>query len=406
VAAGTTNGTRVVFDGVWKKFRRGEHHDSLRDLLPATLKRLAGRGPSGRELGEGDFWAVRNLSFEVTPGQTLGIIGANGSGKSTTLKLLTRIYEPTRGHCAIHGRVGTLIEISAGFHGDLTGRENIFLQGAIMGMRSHEIVRRFDEIVEFSGIADFIDTPVKRYSSGMNARLGFAIAAHLEPEVLIIDEVLAVGDLKFQERAFGRIRDLARSGLPVVMVSHQLDRIAELCTDVIMLRDGQVAARGTADEVIPAYVGQVDAERAAIRSELIAFDALVLSAPTVRSGAPVTVVVEGRVTGDLDEHAEPLGIQVRSLRSGHPLFVTGSRRLGVPLGRRGPFTVEVTLQANLPPGDYLVEAGAQDSRTLQAFATAPSALLRVTDPGSFRGTVQLNASMRVVQSAPTTPAGD
>lgn len=389
---------QVVFDRVWKKFHRGERHDSLRDLVPAALGRLVGRDAGARELHQGDFWAVRDLSFEVNPGQTLGIIGPNGSGKSTTLKLLTRIYDPTRGRCAIYGRVGTLIEISAGFHGDLTGRENVFLQGAIMGMRAHEITRRFDEIVEFSGIADFIDTPVKRYSSGMNARLGFSIAAHLEPDVLIIDEVLAVGDMKFQERAFGRIRELARSGLPVVMVSHQLDRIAELCTDVIVLRHGEVAARGTAEEAIAAYVGQHDAERAAIRSDLIVFDSLELSSPAVRSGAHVTLRIEGCVTGDLDEHAEPLGIQVRSLRSGQPLFVTGSRRLGVTLGQRGPFSVEVTLQANLPPGDYLVEAGAQDSLTFQVFATAPSALLRVSDPGSFRGTHQLNASIRVLDA--------
>ena len=389
---------QVLFDRVWKKFHRGERHDSLRDFVPAALNRLTGRGPGARELHQGDFWAVRDLSFEVNPGQTLGIIGPNGSGKSTTLKLLTRIYDPTRGRCAIHGRVGTLIEISAGFHGDLTGRENIFLQGAIMGMKSRDITRRFDEIVEFSGIADFIDTPVKRYSSGMNARLGFSIAAHLEPDVLIIDEVLAVGDMKFQERAFGRIRELARSGLPVVMVSHQLDRIAELCTDVIVLRQGAVAARGTAEEAIASYVGQHDAERATIRSDLIAFDSLALSSPAVRSGAHVILRIEGRVTGDLDEHAEPLGIQVRSLRSGQPLFVTGSRRLGASLGRRGPFCVEVTLQANLAPGDYLVEAGAQDSLTFQAFATAPSALLRVTDAATFRGSHQLNASMRVVEA--------
>ena len=217
---------RMVFDRVWKKFNRGSMHDSLRDLIPAAASRLLGRGPKATDLGSGDFWAVRDLSFEVLPGQCLGVIGPNGSGKSTTLKLLTRIYAPTLGHAAITGRVGTLIEVSAGFHGDLSGRENVFLQGAIMGMRTRDIARRFDEIVEFSGISEFIDTQVKRYSSGMNARLGFAIAAHLEPDVLVIDEVLAVGDLSFQQRAFGRIKEMTRSGIPVIMVSHQLDRVA------------------------------------------------------------------------------------------------------------------------------------------------------------------------------------
>jgi ABC-type polysaccharide/polyol phosphate transport system ATPase subunit len=394
--------SRVIFDRVWKKFHRGERHDSLRDLIPAAVRRMVGRDASQRELQKGDFWAVKDLSFEVSPGQTLGIIGPNGSGKSTTLKLLTRIYEPTRGYSAIHGRVGTLIEVSAGFHGDLTGRENVFLQGAIMGMKAADIARRFDEIVEFSGIPEFIDTPVKRYSSGMNARLGFSIAAHLEPDVLIIDEVLAVGDMRFQERAFGRIRDLARSGLPVVMVSHQLDRVAELCTDVIVLRAGEVAARGEPADAIAAYVEQSDMARSAVTSELIRFDALDLETPVVRSGERVTVRVRGCVTGTLGEHAEPLAIRVRSLRTGSVVYVSGSRRLHATLGEGGPFEVDLTLQANLPAGNYLLEAGAQDLLTHRDFASAPSVLFRVTDAGSFRGSVQMNATMQLMEQGTAT----
>jgi ABC-type polysaccharide/polyol phosphate transport system ATPase subunit len=386
---------RVIFDRVWKKFHRGERHDSIRDLIPAAMGRVLGRR-NDKELGKGDFWAVRDLSFEVAPGQTLGIIGPNGSGKSTTLKLLTRIYEPTRGYSNIRGRVGTLIEVSAGFHGDLTGRENVFLQGAIMGMRTVDVARRFDEIVEFSGISEFIDTPVKRYSSGMNARLGFSIAAHLEPDVLIIDEVLAVGDMRFQERAFGRIRELARSGLPVVMVSHQLDRVAELCTDVIVLRSGEVVARGAPGEAIAAYVEQTDMVRSTITSDIIAFDSLDLVTPVVRSGEHVSLRVVGRVTGAIDEHAEPLAIRVRSLRTGSVVYVSGTRRLRVALDALGPFAVDLSLQANLPAGNYIVEAGAQNLLTQRDFATAPSVMFRVTDSGSFRGTVQLNASMNVV----------
>jgi ABC-type polysaccharide/polyol phosphate transport system ATPase subunit len=392
------SGSRVVFDRVWKKFHRGERHDSLRDLIPAMVAKVTGRR-NERELGKGDFWAVRDLSFEVLPGQTLGIIGPNGSGKSTTLKLLTRIYEPTRGYSSITGRVGTLIEVSAGFHGDLTGRENVYLQGAIMGMKASDIASRFDQIVDFSGISEFIDTPVKRYSSGMNARLGFAIAAHLEPDVLIIDEVLAVGDMRFQERAFGRIRELARSGLPVVMVSHQLDRVAELCTDVIVLRAGEVAARGEPGEAIAAYVEQTDLSRAAISSELIAFQSLDVETPVVRSGERVAIRVSGQITGAINEHAEPLAIRVRSLRTGSVVYISGSRRLGVSLEELGPFEIELSLQANLPPGNYLVEAGAQDLLTHRDFAAAPSALFRVTDHGSFRGSVQLNAEMRTVTRA-------
>ena len=214
----------VSFRHVWKKFRYGEVHNSLRDLLPALGRRLIrGRSPAAHDLQSGDFWALRDVSFEVGPGEALGIIGPNGAGKSTVLKLLTRIVRPTRGGCTVRGRIGALIELSAGFHPDLTGRENIFLQGSIMGMHRGEIAAKFDEIVEFAGIPDFIDTPVKRYSTGMHARLGFAIAAHLDPDVLIIDEVLAVGDAAFQQKAFGRIADMRQQQVPLVVVSHQLD---------------------------------------------------------------------------------------------------------------------------------------------------------------------------------------
>ena len=202
------SGPGIEFERVWKKFRRGESYDSLRDFAPSVFRRLFGRGPSPIELGAADFWAVRDVSFTVRPGQALGIIGPNGAGKSTILKLLTSILRPTRGRCSVRGRIGALIEVSAGFHPDLSGRENVFLQGAIMGMPPADIARKFDAIVEFSEIAEFIDTPVKRYSSGMNARLGFSIAAHLDPDILIIDEVLAVGDFSFQQRAFDRVREL------------------------------------------------------------------------------------------------------------------------------------------------------------------------------------------------------
>ena len=196
----------IVFDRVWKKFRRGEIHDSLRDLIPALSRRfLPGRKGAPRK---GDFWAVRNLSFTVDAGEVLGIIGGNGAGKSTTLKILTRILRPTAGRASVRGRMGALIEISAGFHQDLTGRENVFLQGSIMGMPVAQIRRKFDQIVAFSGIEDFIDTPVKRYSSGMQMRLAFAVAAHLDPDILLLDEVLAVGDLSFQQKCLERVEGL------------------------------------------------------------------------------------------------------------------------------------------------------------------------------------------------------
>jgi len=244
----------VVFDGVWKKFRRGERHDSLRDLIPAATARLLGRSrPSRDDLTEKEFWAVHDVSFEVGAGEALGIIGPNGAGKSTILKLLCRILRPTRGACEVRGRAGALIEVAAGFHPDLTGRENVFLQGAIMGMKRAEIARKFDEIVQFAGVGEFIDTPVKRYSSGMNARLGFAIAAHLDPDVLLIDEVLSVGDAAFQDRCVARMRELIARGIPIVFISHNLPAILELCSRAIVVDHGTVKFDGSPAAAIQEY---------------------------------------------------------------------------------------------------------------------------------------------------------
>ena len=243
----------VIFEGVSKKFRRGERHDSLRDLVPALLTRAFRGAPDRQALADQEFWAVRDLSFKVGAGEALGIIGPNGAGKSTTLKLLTKILRPTRGRIEIHGRVGALIEVAAGFHPDLTGRENVYLQGAIMGMPRAEIARKFDAIVDFSGVQEFIDTPVKRYSSGMNARLGFAIAAHLDPDVLIIDEVLSVGDVGFQEKCVARMRELLARGIPLVFVSHNLSAVIQLCTRAILIDRGAVQFDGRPAEAVAEF---------------------------------------------------------------------------------------------------------------------------------------------------------
>jgi ABC-type polysaccharide/polyol phosphate transport system ATPase subunit len=243
----------IQMDSVWKKFQRGERHDSLRDLVPAAARRILHGAPPAGELGEGDFWALRDVSFEIARGDALGIIGHNGAGKSTLLKILTKLLRPTLGSYVTHGRIGALIEVTAGFHPDLTGRENIFLNGAIIGMRKADIARRFDAIVEFSGIGDFIDTPVKRYSSGMNARLGFSIAAHLEPEILIIDEVLSVGDYTFQGKCIRWMQDLLQSGTTVIFVSHNMDAVLSLCNSAILLDHGRVAAKGELTKVVGEY---------------------------------------------------------------------------------------------------------------------------------------------------------
>src|SRR5688572_789451 len=242
----------VIFDRVWKKFERGEGHTSLRDLIPAMARSLWNKPPED-QLQRQQFWALRDVSFEVRPGEALGIIGPNGAGKSTSLKLLTKIHRPTKGFCALKGRVGALIEVAAGFHPDLTGRENVFLQGAIMGMKRAEISRKLNDIIDFAGVHDFIDTPIKRYSSGMNARLGFSIAANLEPDVLVIDEVLAVGDMAFQQRCIQRMQDFKRKGVAIVFVSHNLQAVASLCDRALFLA-GTTRAIGDPHDVIRAYV--------------------------------------------------------------------------------------------------------------------------------------------------------
>jgi ABC-type polysaccharide/polyol phosphate transport system ATPase subunit len=238
---------------VFKKFRRGEMYDSLRDLVPA----LTGKLFRERELNEGDkreFWALQDISFEVKRGEAFGIIGHNGAGKSTLLKILSRIMKPTKGSMFVDGRLSALIEVTAGFHQDLTGRENIFLHGTILGMNKREIQSKLDQIIAFSGIEEFIDTPVKRYSSGMYARLGFSIAAHVNPEVLIVDEVLSVGDYVFQRKCVERMREVVRSGASVLFVSHNLKSIAEFCGQCLLLERGRLITVGSPNDVIQAYM--------------------------------------------------------------------------------------------------------------------------------------------------------
>ena len=233
--------------------RAQERHDTLRDALAASFKRLR-RRPSQRANQEDILWALKDVSFEVQRGEVVGIIGRNGAGKSTLLKILSQITEPTRGRAEIHGRVGSLLEVGTGFHPELTGRENIYLNGAILGMRRHEIDRQFDEIVAFAEIERFLDTPVKRYSSGMYVRLAFAVAAHLEPEILLVDEVLAVGDAAFQKKCLGKMGDVAKEGRTVLFVSHNMVAVQTLCGRVVWLDAGQAKAQGAANQIVTTYL--------------------------------------------------------------------------------------------------------------------------------------------------------
>ena len=241
-----------------------ERYTALRDVLARAARDLGRKTRDmihGRPIIQGDtvkeFWALQDLSFEVKQGETLGIIGRNGAGKSTLLKILSRITEPTKGRVTINGRVASLLEVGTGFHPELTGRENIFLNGAILGMARGEIQRKFDEIVAFAEVEDFLDTPVKRYSSGMYVRLAFAVAAHMEPEILVVDEVLAVGDAAFQKKCLGKMDEVSKQGRTVLFVSHQMAMINTLCQRALLLSRGGVVDEGTTEQVVRRYLSSV-----------------------------------------------------------------------------------------------------------------------------------------------------
>jgi len=238
---------------VYKKFRKGEVFNSLRDLVPALTGGMFRRQDlAGHDQRE--FWALQDVSFEIKHGEAFGIIGHNGAGKSTILKILSRIMKPTKGKTVVNGRLSALIEVSAGFHEDLTGRENIFLNGTILGMNKREIESKLDQIISFSELEEFIDTPVKRYSSGMYARLGFSVAAHVDPEVLIVDEVLSVGDHMFQQRCMERMSSILKGGATVLFVSHNLKAVSELCSRAMLLKKGEVAIISGTDSVVRHYL--------------------------------------------------------------------------------------------------------------------------------------------------------
>ena len=246
---------------VYKRFRKGQMYDSLRDLIPAFAGRIFS-GEFQHRTSDREFWALQDISFEIKRGEAFAIIGPNGAGKSTMLKLLSRIMKPTRGSFQVNGGLSALIEVNAGFHPDLTGRENIYLHGTILGMKRREIKTKLDEIIDFSGLEEFIDTPVKRYSSGMFARLGFAVAAHVNPDVLIVDEVLSVGDTLFRRKCVDRMRQVIQDGATVLFVSHDLKTVADFCTRAMLLDRGHLITIGSPTDVITHYMNRLHEHRA------------------------------------------------------------------------------------------------------------------------------------------------
>ena len=263
--------TAIRVKGVSKEYRLGElrSYKTIRESLIGAFSLPGQRHKSGNgnDVANSDkIWALKDISFDVEAGEVVGIIGHNGAGKTTLLKILSRITEPTAGEVELFGRVSSLLEVGTGFHPELTGRENIFLNGSILGMRRREIAAKFDEIVDFSGVERFLDTPVKRYSTGMQVRLAFAVAAHLEPEILLVDEVLAVGDAEFQRKCLGKMGDIASGGRTILFVSHNMAAVENLCSRGLLLEKGQVTENDQIDNVIGQYIsgksafsGQVDA---------------------------------------------------------------------------------------------------------------------------------------------------
>jgi lipopolysaccharide transport system ATP-binding protein len=290
--------------------QRTEKHRSLRSLITDRIASFGKRGTTsvGANLPASDFWAVRDLSFDIGIGERVGIIGRNGAGKSTLLKLLGRITSPTSGRIVLRGRIASLLEVGTGFHPELSGRENIYVNGSILGMRRDEIQRRFDEIVDFAGVERFLDTPVKRYSSGMYMRLAFAVAAHLDPEILLVDEVLAVGDASFQAKCLGKMESISREGRTVLFVSHNMTAVATLCERAILLQAGRQVMDGSVDAVVAHYLesappGEALATRSdrigsgAVRAMSISFtDLSGVPQRTLLLGKPLEIVLDVEVS--------------------------------------------------------------------------------------------------------------
>jgi len=379
--------TVIAVEGLSKRYRIGhraerERYVALRDVVMRGARNLVRRSGDmlhGRQIVEGDdiedFWALRDVSFNVRRGEVIGIIGRNGAGKSTLLKILSRITEPTEGRARLRGRVASLLEVGTGFHPELTGRENIYLNGAVLGMSRADINRRFDEIVAFADVDDYLDTPVKRYSSGMHVRLAFAVAAHLEPEILVVDEVLAVGDAEFQKKCIGRMDAAAKDGRTVLLVSHDMRRIAALCGRGILLQAGRVVRDGDMNEVIDTYLARrtvsATADLSRRRDLTGSGDARFRSVTLLRNGRPATVFEAG------DAMTVRFEIEVTRPMRGALMSSSISTADGVLVcdcmnneagfvwnAERGAITLAVTIdRLNLCPGAYTVGLWIGDRNT-------------------------------------------
>jgi lipopolysaccharide transport system ATP-binding protein len=361
----------AYFDGVSKRYSRKSRGGSLRDTIPLLAARLLGNRGAGADAESiaREFWALRDVSFEVRYGEALGIIGHNGAGKSTILKLLAGVTAPTHGRARVNGRFAALIELGAGFHPDLTGRENVYLNGSILGLKKVEIDRKLESIVEFAGLQSFIDMPVKRYSSGMHARLGFSVAAHIEPEVLLVDEVLSVGDYAFQQKCMTKMEEFRRRGVAIVFVSHNMSAVLNLCSKALLIQRGRVMVAGTPREVIDTYTNATYSILSAEEHEHVALE--IVGAQMCDGDARATRSFLSGERGMIKVHLRArrtvedpvIGIGVRNSEA-TTVYGTNSLMLRTSVGRVDAgeeIVVAFPLVLHLCQGTYSVNASALPS---------------------------------------------
>ena len=368
--------TTISVHELSKRYRIGQlqsAYGTLRDSLAGATRRAVRRERADEHT---EIWALRDVSFDVQQGEVLGIVGSNGAGKSTLLKVLTRITAPSGGRAEIRGRVGSLLEVGTGFHPELTGRENIYLNGAILGMKRREIREKLGEIIEFSGVEAFLDTPVKRYSSGMYVRLAFSVAAHLEPEILFVDEVLSVGDAEFQRRCLGRMEDFGANGRTVLFVSHNMQAVAQLCDRAILIDKGRIAMDGRSGEVVARYL-QTSAGAGSSRT----WDDLDAPGDDLVRLRSVRIVDRSGETVDYVDVRDPVGIEIgfSVVRDGQPVLP----KLKLVADGRIAFNamdVDERWSEPSPPGDYVATAWIPGNYLNEGLMSVDAAVCSIRSP--------------------------